>query len=263
MHSPPGSRSDVANRAAGHYLFQKDGHYTFAQGVLVVARRPAAFPATHPCVARLTQRLLDATLGQCERDAKMGTNISGGERTASGVPICWWRNMHSIFAPDGNALAPHRACSAQRLFEARDLDVWADLMSPDNRSATLLLWDTNNHFGAAGNKWQVEAWSVLQDAIDRWLAEPAPPAASDSGGGGGASAGGGTNAELFEVGSTNYQMLLDAGRTGVVLDLERGDLITLPIAWLIVLCSCGPSALLILITLPVTLLVRRLRSPEL
>ena len=103
--------------------------------------------------------------------------------------------MHSIFAPDGNALAPHRACSAQRLFEARDLDVWADLMSPDNRSATLLLWDTNNHFGAAGNKWQVEAWSVLQDAIDRWLAEPAPPAAAgDSGGGGGS--GGGTNAEL-------------------------------------------------------------------
>ena len=50
---------------------------------------------------------------------------------------------------------------------------------------------------------------------------------------------------------------------GVVRDLERGDLITLPIAWLIVLCSCGPSALLILITLPVTLLVRRLCSPDL
>ena len=35
----------------------------------------------------------------------------------------------------------------------------------------------------------------------------------------------------------------------MVRDLERGDLITLPIAWLIVLCSCGPSALLVLITL--------------
>ena len=55
-------------------------------------------------------------------------------------------------------------------------------MSPDNRTATMYLFDINNHFGAAGNHQQVEAWQRLQTAIDDWLAAPMirPPASSGS-----------------------------------------------------------------------------------
>eukprot|EP01043_Picozoa_sp_COSAG02_P010156 COSAG02_NODE_352_length_24036_cov_20.479258_23_plen_239_part_00 len=165
------------------------------------------------------------------------------------IPTCWWRNMHGIFVPDGNALAPHRECGAQRLFEDRDLDVWHDLMSPDNVSATLILWDINDGFGADGNPWETEAWKRLDRTIDGWLADQAPSTHEVAG------SSGTTNGDFYQVGFTHLQMLLAAGQKGVPQDIERGDIITLPIAWVILLLFCGPSACLVLVTLPVTLLV--------
>ena len=130
--------------------------------------------------------------------------------------------MHGVFVPDGNALAPHRACGTQRLFEDRDLDVWSDLMSPDNATATLVLWDINTGFGGAGNSWQTEAWRRLGDTIDTWLSEPATAAADQL------AVAGKTNGDLYQVGFTHLQMLLAAGQAGVPHDIERGDMITLP-----------------------------------
>ena len=247
LSSPKGSPSDRAAQLAGEYLLQKGGQYELSQAALVTALSPATHPVTHSTVRELTQRLLAATVGNC--DGGVSTNMSAGHRQASGVPTCWWRNMHGIFVPDGNALAPHRALGTHRLFEDRDLDVWSDLMSPDNRTATLVLWDINSGFGADGNKWETEAWKRLGDTIDTWLLERAA-SSGESG-----AVGTATNGDLYEVGFTHLQMLLAAGQKGVPQDIEHGDMITLPIAWIILLCSCGPSACLVLITLPVTLLV--------
>ena len=156
--------------------------------------------------------------------------------------------MHGIFVPDGNALAPHRICSPQRLFEDKDLDVWHDLMSPDNRTATLILWDINTGFGLDGNQWETEAWKRLGSTIDIWLSEQA--ISTD-----GHVAAGETNGDFYEVGFTHLQMLLAAGQKGVPKDIEHGDIVTLPVAWVILFISCGPPACLVMVTLPVTLFI--------
>ena len=64
-----------------------------------------------------------------------------------------------------------------------------------------------------------------------------------------------TNGDHYTVGLTHEQMLLAAGQKGVIGDFKHGDMVTLPIAWLILLASTGPSAVLVLLTLPTTLLV--------
>ena len=212
LGSPPGSPSDIAANMAGQLLPQKATEYTLSQAALVTGRSPASHPVTSPAIEGLTQRMLDATIGDC--DAGVMTNISGTSRKAYGVPTCWWRDMHGIFAPDGNAYGPKYQLGPERLFEDRDLDVWKDLMSPDNRSATLVLWDINVGFGADGNKWQEEAWSRLRSAIDSWLAEPLSGSA------------GSNNGDLYEVGFTHTQMLLTAGEKGIIADFEHGDMIT-------------------------------------
>ena len=249
MSSPEGSPSDRAATLAGECLLQKGGQYELSQAALITARSPATHPVTHPAVMELTGRLLAATVSDCDGGVSVNMSATHGSRGHGDVPTCWWRNMHGVFVPDGNALAPHRACGTQRLFEDRDLDVWRDLMSPDNATATLVLWDINTGFGGAGNSWQTEAWRRLGDAIDTWLSEPATASWSA------AAVAGKTNGDLYQVGFTHLQMLLAAGQAGVPHDIERGDMITLPIAWTILLFSCGRSACLVLVTLPVTLLV--------
>ena len=248
MSSPKGSSSDRAAALARQCLLQKGGQYELSQAALITAKSPATHPVTHPAVRELTARLLAATVSDCDGGVSVNMSATHGSRGHGNVPTCWWRNMHGVFVPDGNALAPHRACGTQRLFEDRDLDVWRDLMSPDNATATLVLWDINTGFGGAGNTWQTEAWRRLGDAINAWLSEPVT--ASDP-----LAVAGESNGDLYEVGFTHLQMLLAAGQAGVPQDIERGDMITLPIAWMILLFSCGRSACLVLVTLPVTLLV--------
>ena len=89
------------------------------------------------------------------------------------------------------------------------------------------------------------AWKRLNHTINAWLMEQALSTAS----------GDATNGDYYQVGFTHMQMLLAAGQKGVPKDIERGDMTTLPIAWVILLLSCGPSAVLVLVTLPVTLFV--------
>ena len=49
------------------------------------------------------------------------------------------------------------------------------------------------------------------------------------------------------------QMLLWDALTAIVVDVEFGDMISLPIALLVLFLAGGPSAALVLFTLPVTL----------
>ena len=88
----------MAGQTAAEFLPQKGAKYEMSQGALITANRPHTHPVTHPTVRNLTQRLLDATLANCDE---------GISQAMQGLPVCWWRNMHAIFAPDGNAgLAP-------------------------------------------------------------------------------------------------------------------------------------------------------------
>ena len=243
LNPPKGSRSLEAKSAAEDFFFQKSAQYELSQGVIVTARhdprKDGGLSVFHPAVANdFSSRILNATLNSC--DEAISHNATQG-----GIPLCWWRNMHSVFIPDANA---H---SARPLFEDRDIDVWGDLMSPDNLTATMFLFDINNHFGGAGNKPQMEAWRRLQGAIDDWLAAPlvnqhpakgSPLSAAPR------------NKDYFYAGTTHLQMMLETAQHSVISDFEHGDMITLPLAWFILLVSCGPSAILVLITLPVTLL---------
>lgn len=133
--------------------------------------------------------------------------------------LCWWRQAFGIFLER----------------ESRDLDLdFNDLVSADNATATVVLLSINVGFGVAGDPGMVAAWDRLQAALDEWL---------------------GRHGEHFEVGSTHEQMELDAAQKAVISDFEHGDAVTLPIAWAILLYSCGAPAMLALVTLPVTLLV--------
>ena len=132
--------------------------------------------------------------------------------------LCWWRKAAGIFVAR----------------DSDDIDLEsADYVSPDNVTATMIVIDNNHGFGLTGNPRVRTAWHHLQAAIDRWLS---------------------VHGGAFTVGSTHEQMILDAAQQGIIGDFEHGDMITLPIAWLILLLACGPSAGLALVTLPVTLL---------
>ena len=133
--------------------------------------------------------------------------------------LCWWRQAVGIFLDRDDS----------------QLDVNdAGLISADNQTATIVLLTINIGFGGAGSPGMVAAWNKLQNVIDAWLAE---------------------HGDHFTVGSTHEQMLLDAAQKAVIRDFESGDAITIPVAWLLLLYACGPSAVLALVTLPVTLLV--------
>ena len=125
LTAPVGSPAYVANMVADEFLRQKSTKYELSQAAVVVARQPQQHPVTHPAIRNLTQRMLDITLAECPV-------VSGISRDYHGLAVCWWRNLHGIFAPDGNALAPHWSVGPDRLFEDTDLDVWQELMSPDN-----------------------------------------------------------------------------------------------------------------------------------
>lgn len=204
----PSSPGWVAARAVGEYFLQKVDHYPFSQAVVVTLKEPSLPDATvkSAAVANLTALVLNSTLGLCDVLPSANEDL---------LRACWWRQAHGIFVWD----------------KAADFDE-ADYLSPDNRSATLIVLETNRGFGATGPG-QLAAWQHLQAAIDSWLIH---------------------HGEEFTVGSTHEQMLLHAAQTRVPADFERGDLATLPIAFLILCWACGPPALLVLVTLPMTLL---------
>jgi hypothetical protein len=216
LEPPPGSPSLVAKMTAASYFSrQKDFKYALSQAVLVVAKRPdSTYKIKHEAVANLTKEVINATLGMCDYLPKHQN-------------MCWWRDAYGIYVHNMND------SKDPILFEELDIDVERDFLSKDNITSTMILLTNNNHFGAAGNKEQVAAWDHLQDTLDTWLLEWG---------------------DHYYASTTHEQMLLSDSEKGVIKDFEHGDMITLPIAWCILLLSCGPSAVLVLITLPVTLL---------
>ena len=214
LEPPKGSPSLVAKEVAHSYFSQKGYQYALSQAVLIVSKDPTGpYPVTHPAVANLTRRVLNNTLGSCDDLPR-----HNGE--------CWWRDALGIYVHDEE----HPV-----LYEDSDFDFRADFLSDDNVTATFILLNNNDGFGAAGNPQQKAAWSKLQDCLDEWSIQDEWGA-------------------HYDVSTTHEQMLLYDSEKGVIGDFEHGDMITLPIAWFILLLSCGPSAVLVLFTLPVTLL---------
>ncbi len=250
LDAPPGSPSRVGRQIVRGF-FSSGQHAVrspLSQAVLVTARRPSdtEYDVLHPVVRAFTQRLADATLGDCGDDIRLPPEK---------LRLCWWQGMHGVFAPDADAYYPHfdKPLGPARTPAAEDVDVWRDLISPDNKTSTMLLFDIAWGFGGAGNPRQVAAWDKLTSFLDAWSSEPLTSDAADADVvvGGGAPL---TNGDLYEVGTTHIQMLLDAAQKGVALEFEHGDMITLPIAWFILVLATGPPAVLVLVTLPSTLL---------
>lgn len=176
----------------------------FSHGILIVARNPASRPVVNSsAVASLVGLVLNATTGHCPEAARRRGR-------------CWWREARGLHVPSPSAD-----------FEPRDH------VSPDGKTAMLLVLTTNRGFGGAGNKWQVAAWRRLDAALGGWRA---------------------AHGAHFEVSSTHEQMMLDAAQKGVVSDFERGDMVTLPIAFVLLLVACGRLAVFALPTLLATLL---------
>lgn len=211
--APDDSRSERGIHAYGDLFKQKEAEYPFSHGVLIVATDPSRLSVWSPAVANLTSRVIDGTLGVCP-------TLPAGEHG-----LCWWRQAAGVFVPrDASQLD-------QRL---------SDYVSPDNRTATLIVISTNEGFGAAGNAGQRAAWAALQQVITAWLDEAGPD--------------GRPHRASFTVGSTHEQMLLDDAQKDVIRDFELGDAVTLPIALLVLGLAVGPMGALALITLPATIL---------
>jgi hypothetical protein len=136
--APDDSRSERGIHAYGDLFKQKEAEYPFSHGVLIVATDPSRLSVWSPAVANLTSRVIDGTLGVCP-------TLPAGEHG-----LCWWRQAAGVFVPrDASQLD-------QRL---------SDYVSPDNRTATLIVISTNEGFGAAGNAGQRAAWAALQQVI--------------------------------------------------------------------------------------------------
>ena len=222
MAAPGGSPSVLAMDEWKHLFPQKLSKYEFSHGVLIEARHK--WPsATHPAVAELAKHVLNETVGWCER------------RPAP-RPQCWWRQAHGLFVPRTDADA-----------DASE----ADYLTADNKTGLIVI-DTHS-WGSAGNKQQLDAWKRLQKTIDAFLELPCAAAGVSEEEATAASASlppSCVMSELYRVRSTHEQMMLYAAQTSVVGDFERGDLTTLPIALLVLIWAVGPLGLLVLLTLP-------------
>ena len=130
--------------------------------------------------------------------------------------VCWWRAAHGLFTPSDPA-----AAALER----------SDFLSDDARASMIVM--TSNSGFYTGSPYELSVWSQLQGIIDGWLA---------------------THAAAFDVGVTQEQMLLNDAQAGAIHDFEAGDIITLPIAFVLLAVACGTPALLGLVTLAVTLL---------
>ena len=131
--------------------------------------------------------------------------------------VCWWRSAHGIFTPNEPAAAGLEA---------------TDFLSADQRASMIVL-TPNAEPADTGSPYELEVWSHLHRVIDGWLAN---------------------HADAYDVGVTHEHMLLNDAQSGAVKDFETGDMVTLPIAWLLLAMSCGPPAVLGLVTLASTLL---------
>ena len=205
MTPPAGSASVRARDIVVPNFPQKRRQYAFKQAVLIVALHPDRTSVTSTAVRDLTAQVINSTLHACPSALPLKDGL------------CWWREAFGIFVPEMPAD-----------FERSDY-------VSDNETATMIVLTNNYGFGVAGNRYQVAAWQLLEETIDKW--QQTHPLGS-----------------LFQVGTTHEQMLLDAAQKGVISDFEHGDMATLPIAFIILLLACGPPALLVLVTLPVTLL---------
>ena len=199
IQSPPGSPSLLAEHKRWTLFSQKTAEYPFPHGVLVVARDPE-HSIWSPAVEHLTQLVINSTLGACASDVSIHNAVDEGN-------LCWWRKANGLFVD----LFLER--------DAADLDLrMSDFVSPDNATATIILIHVNSNFGGAGNPPQQAAWARLQRALDGWRK---------------------THGEYYTVGSTHEQMVLNAAQSHIIADFTHGDMITLPIAWLLLLCSCA------------------------
>lgn len=216
FHAPADSPSVVAQHRAIDLFPQKVMQYQFSHGVVVVAKSPDVASAAGPAVRALTVAVHRETIGACER----GELPSLPPRGIMPPVACWWREAYGLY------------------MAKPDDFLRSDYLSADGRSASLIVLTTNFGVGPIGVM-QRTAWTRLQGAIDEWLLE---------------STDGVRHSDAYYVGSTHEQMLLDAASQGVVADFERGDATTLPIACLLLLLACGRAAILVLLTLPATLL---------
>ena len=114
---------------------------------------------------------------------------------------CWWRRAEGIYVPD----------------QGLDFDP-ALFVTSDRKTATLIRILTNHGFD--GGAMEV-AWTAAEARIAKWMSNQT---AFSSG-------------SMYSVSYTHEEMLLREASSHLVADFEHGDMITLPIAWLMLLLS--------------------------
>jgi hypothetical protein len=121
---PPGSASASADVEYARLFQQRDTLYPFPHGVLIVARNPQRRSIWAAEIRDLSALIVNGTLGSCPTLPKSALHT-----TWQG--LCWWRQAHGIH------ITP----------QARGALLDSDLVSPDNRTATLVLIEINNGYG--------------------------------------------------------------------------------------------------------------------
>ena len=144
-------------------------------------------------------------------------NGTVGSEECRNMSQCWWRHPMGYFVPDD--------------IQGLDVDKSA-FVSPDNRTAMLIGIRTNHAVKVPPGGLE-HVWAGLQTYIDGWVEK---------------------HGDAYTVGTTHEQALLKAASAKTVSDFEHGDMVTLPIALVVLLFAVGPSALVVLLTLPATFL---------
>ena len=103
-------------------------------------------------------------------------------------------------------------------------------ITADKETATIIVITTNHHFD--GSDMQL-AWTSAESRIMGWASRS-------------------HFTDHYRISFTHEEMLLREASATSVADFERGDMITLPIAWVMLWLACGPSASVLVFSLPVT-----------
>ena len=213
----PGSATSVSVGKYAELFPQRVFEYPYSYAILV-QNVETTETTENDSARRPTSRPVSHPVAPASRAVAALTQAVVNATVGSCSPgvLCWWRRAEGLYVHG----------------QGPDFDP-ALYVTPDGKTATLITVSTNHHFH--GDDMEA-AWVAAERRIARWMSQHALF----------------RDESTFRVSFTHEEKLLREASARLVADFERGDMITLPIAWVMLLLACGPSALVLIVTLPVT-----------
>lgn len=224
LHAPDGSQSKAALDHFTDWFPHQSVAYPYDVGVVITPKAPSETTGpedaakfnvkTDAKFLELTRAVLNSTIGNCTHYPDEPCYWRAG--TARG----WWVREDGSSASDNTS----DLSAAQRALGGR-------YVSADGMSTVILL---GSYDDLPQHVWY-QKWDELSESVSATL--HALGLADD-----------------VDVDLTQEEMLLRDARTNTISDFEHSDMVTLPIAWVLLALTVGPPAVCVLITLPMSAL---------